>query len=226
MIIYHFIWDLVYLYQIEIPWYQTAAAYVWQQLISWTFIFLSGFCVLLGSKSMKRGIQVSIGGIIITITTLLFLKEQAVVFGILTFLGFAMIVVSLLRKYIVKIPPIQGFLGSFILFFLFRNCNRGTLGFETLTIMKLPKELYDGYVMSFLGFPDPQFSSTDYFSFFPWIFLYMMGVYFYQYIIVKEKRKLWMQPAIPWIAWVGKYSFYIYLVHQPVLYLILTVVFM
>lgn len=225
MIVYHFMWDLVYLYHIEIPWYQTTAAYVWQQFISWTFIFLSGFCVFLGKKSMNRGIQVSIGGMIITLTTLLFLKEQVVVFGILTFLGFAMIVVSILRKYLVKIPPVAGFLGSFMLFFLFRNCNRGTLGFETINLMKLPEELYKGYVMSFLGFPDPKFSSTDYFSFFPWIFLFLMGLYLYQYLIVKNNRTLWMRPSIPWIAWIGKYSFFIYLLHQPVLYFILIVVF-
>ncbi len=43
MIAYHMTWDLVYIYQVDWGWYRSQGAYLWQQGICWTFIFLSGF---------------------------------------------------------------------------------------------------------------------------------------------------------------------------------------
>ena len=41
MIAYHACWDMVYLFGADWGWYRSAAAYVWQQSICWTFILLS-----------------------------------------------------------------------------------------------------------------------------------------------------------------------------------------
>ena len=48
MILYHGVWDLVYLYGVDFPWYEGKMAFLWQQSICWTFILLSGFCFSLG----------------------------------------------------------------------------------------------------------------------------------------------------------------------------------
>ena len=40
---YHAMWDMVYLFGLDAPWYSGAASLVWQQLTSWVFILLSGF---------------------------------------------------------------------------------------------------------------------------------------------------------------------------------------
>ena len=53
MISYHFLWDLVYLYNADIPWYKSHGAHIWQQSICWTFILLAGFSWHLGKKHMK-----------------------------------------------------------------------------------------------------------------------------------------------------------------------------
>ena len=63
MVAYHTIWDLVYLYELDWNWYKEKGAYIWQQGICWTFIFLSGFCWSLGSRTCKRGIIVFLGEI-------------------------------------------------------------------------------------------------------------------------------------------------------------------
>ena len=44
MIIFHTLWDLVYIYNVDIDWYKGSYGYLWQQGICWTFILLSGFC--------------------------------------------------------------------------------------------------------------------------------------------------------------------------------------
>lgn len=56
MMAYHAVWDLVYLFNFHLQWYQSEGAYIWQQCICWTFIFLSGFCEPLGKEKLKRGI--------------------------------------------------------------------------------------------------------------------------------------------------------------------------
>ena len=39
MVVYHTMWDLVYLYGVNAPWFHSDAAFYWQQSICWTFIF-------------------------------------------------------------------------------------------------------------------------------------------------------------------------------------------
>lgn len=65
MISYHFLWDLVYLYNADIPWYKSHGAYIWQQSICWTFILLAGFSWHLGKKHMKRGLWAFGGGVVV-----------------------------------------------------------------------------------------------------------------------------------------------------------------
>ena len=40
MIVYHYLWDLVYLFEQELPWFHDDLFYWWQQSICWRFIFL------------------------------------------------------------------------------------------------------------------------------------------------------------------------------------------
>ena len=54
MIVYHAVWDFVYVLDFRWQWYRSEAAYIWQQYICWTFIFLSGFCQPLGRKKFKK----------------------------------------------------------------------------------------------------------------------------------------------------------------------------
>lgn len=48
MMLYHGMWDLVYLFGVRAPWYGSWQGELWQQSICWVFILLSGFCLPLG----------------------------------------------------------------------------------------------------------------------------------------------------------------------------------
>ena len=96
MIAYHGSWDLVYLAGVNWPWYHSEEAFLWQQSICWTFILLSGYCMTLSSHKWKRGALVFAAGILVTAATLVFLPEDVVVFGVLTFLGSAMLLTDVL----------------------------------------------------------------------------------------------------------------------------------
>ena len=219
MIAYHAIWDLVYIYHFNWGWYQSRGGYIWQQGICWTFIFLSGFCLRLGKHSFKRGIVISAGGMVITVVTLLVMPENRVVFGVLTLIGSCMLIVAAFDRWLQRFPAVLGLAFSMILFFLTRNVNTGCLGFERIELLKLPKVLYANLFTTYLGFPKSGFFSTDYFSLFPWLFLFMSGYFLSGRLIGNRIMSCMCKSLFVPIEWLGKHSFEIYMLHQPILYI-------
>ena len=104
MMLYHGMWDLVYLFGVSAPWYGSWQGELWQQSICWVFILLSGFCLPLGRHPVKRGAVVFGCGALVTAVTLIFMPADVVWFGVLTLLGSAMIITGLLEKWMEKVP--------------------------------------------------------------------------------------------------------------------------
>ncbi len=226
MILYHGIWDVVYLCGVDLKWYQSTGAYIWQQSICWTFIFLSGYCWLLGRNHLKRGLVVFGAGALVTLVTVAVMPANKVVFGVLTLIGSGMLLMIFLDKWFQKVSPVIGFAASFLLFLLTRNVNRGFLGFEAWNFLKLPEGWYQNPISTYLGFPSAEFFSTDYFSLIPWLFLFISG--YFMYLILKKKglsEKPVFYLNVPALAFLGRHSLLIYLLHQPILYFICMVLF-
>lgn len=221
MILYHACWDLVYLFGIDWPWYHGFAAHVWQQSICWTFILLSGYCWSLGRRQLRRGLTVFACGALVTAATWLFMPGNLVQFGVLTLLGSASILLWGLAPLLSRLPARAGLAGSFSLFLLLRNVNSGCLGFEGLRLLRLPEGLYRNRLTAFLGFPPADFFSTDYFSLLPWLFLFLTGYFLFR-LHPPEGRET---RRIPLAAAVGRRSLLIYMLHQPVVYGVLSVLF-
>ncbi len=227
MIAYHGVWDLVYMYGVKWDWYRGTGAYIWQQSICWTFIFLSGFCWSIGKRPLKRGLLVFGSGLLVTVVTLLFMPQNRVLFGVLTFTGSAMLLMIPLDKIFKKVSPKIGLIISFLCFVVTRNINEGNLGFEGIRLLWLPDSWYRGIVAIYLGFPAAGFYSTDYFSLIPWIFLFISGYFMYHLC----DKKNWLRASFfSWnckpLSVPGRQSLIIYLLHQPVLYAVLTCLFM
>ena len=221
MICYHGAWDFVYLYQVKWDWYRGTGAYIWQQSICWTFIFLSGFCWSLGKRHLKRGLMVFGGGLLVTLVTILVMPDNRVVFGVLTLTGSCMLLMILLDPFLKKIPAQAGLLASVFLFVITRNINRGYLGFENWNLWKIPESWYQGMGAAYLGFTPGDFYSTDYFSLIPWLFLFVSGYFVYH---IFQKYRLLEMPVfklnLPPFSFGGRNSLVIYLLHQPVLYIL------
>lgn len=220
MIIYHGAWDMVYIAGHDWPFYHTHGAFVWQQSICWTFILLSGFCMNLSVHKWRRGILVSVCGLLVTTVTLVFLPEDRVIYGVLTFIGAAMLITALFYEELKRIPAAVGILVNGYLFFLFRFVNSGYLQFWKGVHVSLPSSWYHGYFFTFLGFMDPSFYSTDYFSLLPWLFLFWAGLFLGKLFAIGEKRAAGiLYFNIPPLSFLGRHSLLIYLLHQPVLYM-------
>lgn len=225
MIVYHAIWDMVYLYQLKWNWYKSEGAYAWQQGICWTFIFLSGFCWPLGKHTLKRGLIVFLCGAVITLVTLLAMPQNRVVFGVLTLIGSCMLLMNLIDRWLQRLPALLGLSGSVLLFFLTRNVNDGYLGFEDFNLMKLPLVLYKNLFTTYIGFTAQDFYSTDYFSLLPWLFLFLAGYFTFRYLNGKRVMEYMKDSMLLPMEWLGRHSLEIYMIHQPLLYFGLELIF-
>jgi len=216
MILYHSIWNIANIFSNTSAWFSSDIFYIWQQSICQCFILLSGFCYCLGKKHIKRGVTVFLCGMIVTAVTLIFMPENAIIFGILTFLGSAMLISAVLERFLKKINPLFGIIFFIFLFIATKSINSGYILF-----FKLPKFLYRGYIATFLGFCDPTFRSADYFSVFPWIFLYFSGFSLFGFMKKKNKLDMLKTRKIPLLSFMGRHSLEIYMLHQPIIFLIL-----
>lgn len=226
MIIYHAVWDLVYLYGMKWEWYESNFAFFWQQSICWTFILVSGFCWSFSKNPLRQGVIASAGGLIVTITTLVFSYNSRVIFGVLNLIGASALLIIPLKEYFVKIPPVAGVLFMFLLFGFTYGINDRYLGIFRMELFELSQGLYRNLLTAFLGFPDAGFYSADYFSLLPWSFLYFTGYFLYR--MWNEKKipgAICMNKKMPLLTWMGKHSLIIYMIHQPILYGVLEVVF-
>ena len=226
MIIFHAVWDLVYLYGMDWEWYRSDMAFVWQQSICWTFILLSGFCWSFSKNPLKQGLIVRAGGLIVTVVTLIFSYDSRVIFGVLNLIGASALLMIPLKKWFEKMPAVAGFFAMFLLFGFTYGINDRHLGFFGLELIELPWDLYKNLFTTFLGFPEIWFYSSDYFSLLPWTFLYFAGYFLYR--MWKEEKipgANCLDRKLPVLTWLGKHSLIIYMLHQPVIFGILEVVF-
>ncbi len=218
MIVYHTLWDLVFIHHVDIPWFFSGGASVFQMSIRWAFIIISGFSWSLGRKRLRRALTVIFASIVITGFTLVMMPNDAIIFGVLTFLGSAMLVTIPLDKLFKKISPYIGLVLSAVVFLITLDVKDGILGFFGIEICKIPDFLYANYFTSYIGFLSPDFSSSDYVPIIPWIFLFWAGYFLYR--IFERNRWLGCLSIISFkpLEWIGRHSLIIYVIHQPVIY--------
>ena len=236
MLAYHTMWDLVYLFHVDIPWYPKLPGYVWQQSICITFIALSGYSVRLGHRTLRRGYLVFGAGALVSAVTFLFMRDALIVFGILTLIGSAMLLAAVLQKPLQTTPPAAGAICSFALFLLTRNIRHfGAALWMRLfpasfaSVLNAPYHpTFAGYLSAYLGIPPASFFSTDYFPLLPWVFLFFTG--YFAYDLLRGFRKAPLQkrltsvlgtPVLRPLSFLGRHTLPFYLLHQPVIYLVL-----
>lgn len=223
MVLYHAVWDLVYLFGFDWGWYRTPAAYLWQQSICWTFILLSGFCFPLGRPSYKRGALVFLAGAVVSAVTILFMPGSRILFGVLTLIGSCMLLATLTAPLLKRCNTVAGFLISFLLFFFARHISQGYLGFGNWHFLEISQGWYGNYVTAYLGFPSKTFFSTDYYPLLPWLFLFLAG-YFANGIFDRLDWLVHLRAGrLKPVAWVGRHSLIIYMLHQPLIYVLLSI---
>ena len=139
-----------------------------------------------------------------------FIPSQRILYGVLNLLGLSALLLIPLDKVFRKIPAWAGLGGALLLFALTKNVSRGSLGFEGLVLCRLPRWLYATDLLAVVGFPSPSFWSTDYFPLLPWFFLFCAGYFLWSLLDKSPRAK-------------GRHSLAIYLIHQPALMAVFSV---
>ena len=216
MVLFHLFYDIS-LYK-NLTWYNNFYINkIWQLSIAISFFIISGISsnFLYWKKNLKRGIIISLLGILISLITYFFVPDQLIIFGVLNGLGLSMILIAFVQKYL-KIS--NKLLPLFILLFIltYNLPNQKILGLEINSI------LYEKNLFS-LGFPSKSFHSTDNFPIIPWFFAYISG-YIIGKILIKNNfyNKYGKNSTL---AKIGQNSLKIYILHQIIIYGIVYFVF-
>jgi uncharacterized membrane protein len=212
MVAYHVCYDLVYLHGFDLPWFHGFAAGVWQECICVSFLFIAGVCTKLSRRPFVRAFKICACALLITAVTLYAYPDQRIVFGILHCIGASMLLYALCGRFFRGLLPPLGFVLALLLALGTRDVTRGVLGFGPLSA-ELPDFLYETTWLFPFGFRNARFFSADYFPLFPYLFVFLAGSA--AGALVKRlplaARRVHVRP----LAYLGRHSLIVYLLHQP-----------
>ena len=213
VIVVHFLFDLSFFGGLDLT---LPAWYVFiQEYGGAIFVVLSGVCVTLGSKSVRRGLIVFACGMLITAVTYGMYRlgmsgaDVVVKFGVLHLLGVCMLVYPAFKK----LPPAAlALLGLAI----------AITGYAIRGVIVPQHWLFP------LGLTYECFTSSDYFPLFPQLGYFLIGAAIGK-TAYREKKTLLpgsfqKTPVARFFCWCGRQSLFIYLLHQPIVYGLLELV--
>lgn len=207
VIVVHFLFDLSFFGGLDLT---LPAWYVFlQEYGGAIFVVLSGVCVTLGSKSVRRGLIVFSCGMLITAVTYGMYRlgmsgaDVVVKFGVLHLLGVCMLVYPAFKK----LPPAMLTVLGLVI---------AITGYAIRGVVVPQHWLFP------LGLTYEGFTSSDYFPLFPQLGYFLIGAAIGK-TAYREKRTLlpgsFQKTGIArFFCWCGRQSLFIYLLHQPIVY--------
>ena len=224
MLVYHTCYDLYAMFGVPLPLYSSPAYVLLQRFIGYSFILISGIACSYSRSNLKRGVVTFGLAMVMTGVTALVMPDQLILFGVLHFLGVSMMLAALLMPVLEKIPLWPGVIGSLFLFVCTFPVYSGRIGIGALTL-ELPGVLFQGNLLFPLGFHNAEFFSSDYYPLLPWFFLFLTGVFWGRSWRGGRMPEFVYRTHIPALAAMGRHTNLVYLVHQPVIYGLMTLLF-
>lgn len=206
MVLFHLFYDINLYVDLDIS---PVIIKLWQLSIAISFFIISGISsnFLEKKENIKRAIKLSILGLLITLITYIFVRDQLIVFGVLNGLGISILLVSFF-SYIFDIKG-RYFWIFLILFILTYNLSKNAN-------LNFLRNL--GPLSIILGFPYRGFYSTDYFPLIPWVFAYIGGRLLGKILIKNNFYNFYGKSGF--LSKIGQNSLKIYLLHQVLIYAI------
>lgn len=247
MVLFHVCYDLQVVSGSFVDWQYLPWVVQWQQAGVLSFIFIAGMSLAVRAdkigknseprvtgeygltkvegrvaflkhyKPLMQAFLLLFLGQCITWATVHFLPSEAIYYGVLTFLGSALLLSYVLEgrwQLLSRVKTTAGFVLSLLLFVLTYHVQLGYVGWGSWRY-QLPEWLYQANY-AFWGFPDDSFVSSDYVSFLPHIFMYWLGFYDYKLLRAKWSKLLAWSPCKV-LEPIGRHSLAIYFLHQPLL---------
>jgi uncharacterized membrane protein len=225
MIFGHILWDLDYFGLAPI---NNSIYSILTKTVPTLFFLLVGISLIVSKKKIEnkpvnyeknyykhlilRGLKIFCLGMIITIGTLLFIPEKAVVFGVLHCIGLSIVLSGPFLKYR-KYTLLFGFL------IIFAGTILAQYPVDNPTVFHLTLGLHQTNVWRY---------TIDYFPLIPWFGVCLIGIVIGDWLYCGDKRIFRMPDLsryrpVKIFQWAGRHSLVLYLLHQPVIAGILSI---
>ena len=214
---YHLCYDLITVKEMNITFFGAKWFDVLHEAFLALLIIVSGICSSFSHDSVRRGAVLFFMGSIFTIVTDLFMHDSVAVFGALSFFGVMMMLCGLAKPIIRRIDWRILLAVSMLLYFVTIDfADKGGLLHLFFTDIKLnlPENSQFSYTIGILS---SEFYSSDFFPLIPNGFLYIAGAALSRPIAEKKFPKLFYARIKARAAnFIGRYSLWFYVIHQPI----------
>ncbi|MCA1441061.1 DUF1624 domain-containing protein [Ensifer sp. IC4062] len=213
MAIYHFVWDLEFFGYVAAGTAGTGGWRLFARLIASSFLFLAGYSLVLGQRPnfrprafARRFVQIAGAALLISVATWFAIPDTFIFFGILHSIAAA----SLVGLLFLPLPAIVSFVAA---------------AAALAAPLYLRSDIFNMPLLWWVGLSETLPRSNDYVPLLPWLAPFLVGLGTAKLLhpmlvsrgaaIKREDSwsKLWIKP----LAFGGRHSLAIYLVHQPLL---------
>ena len=226
MVFHHMFYDIGFVLGKDIGYEIFDFLCIFQPIFWAIFIITSGICSRLSRNTLRRGIIVFAAGLIVTLVTAVIMPTIGITgaeiyFGILSCLGCCMSITGLFMPLINKAGSKASFAGMAVCAVLFLATYSLSSHELLFGLIKLPDSLFSSNLFMPFGFYASTFASADYFPLIPWLFLFLLGAFLGKWAKDGAFPAGFYKSRSKFLQKVGKNSLWIYLLHQPALYVIM-----
>ena len=217
MVLHHAVVSFEIVFGTSVEFLQTPVFLSLQLVFVAVFLLVSGICTNLGKHLLRRGLTVTGAAIVVTLVTAVILPAFGmtgiqIYFGILHMFGLSMLLYAAIRKLMAYVPAMAGAIVSLLLFIAYY-------------IFYLNAPLTNGYGLLLFGVVPYGFYSADYYPLFPFFFLFLCGTFVGRYVADKRFPAWFYSFSMPAFELIGRHPLIIYLLHQPVIFGILSLIY-
>lgn len=209
---YHSLYNLSEIFGGEYAFFRHPGMDLFRDCFVGVLIALAGISCSLTRSNLRRGIKTLLWGLVITAVTALIMPGQRILFGILHFFGCAMLLWALLGRYLEKLPMWPGAAVCLLLFFAGQGLYAASAGW------------FESFPFYVLGFCTGHWSA-DYYPLIPWLFLFLAGGFLGRMFRAGTVPAFFEKDPVPPLSWLGRHTLAIYIIHQPVIYGVMYLIF-
>lgn len=225
MIGFHTTYDLVFLFHQSLTWFRFPLISIWRLSIALPFLMLAGAMSCLSRNNLKRSARYGLLALAIFVVTSLFHVDTPISFGIIFCMAACTLIVSCVQTINIPKRALLVLMAlSLLLFLCSWDISKGILHVGLLDV-QVPSLLYDSPYLAWLGFPDAGFTSGDYYPLLPYLGIYLFGFFSMRWFLSSHSLVHIVDIQCEPLEFIGRHPLMIYVLHQPIIYALLFIVF-